>query len=85
MARKTIGVRPEHLTRLDRQRRRGRARSASPSISAPTRSCMSMPTASAPLTARAGGEFVARTAIRSASPEEGRKIHRFDRREGLAL
>ncbi len=40
----------------DRGRLEGR-RSASPSISAPTRSCMSNPTASAPLTVRCGGEI----------------------------
>ena len=44
---KTIGVRPEHLEHLDHRRANGRPRSASPSISARTPSCMSTPTAPA--------------------------------------
>ena len=53
----TIGVRPEHLDAVDQRAATGRARSASPSISAPTRSCTSTVDGIGTITARAGGEF----------------------------
>ncbi len=55
----TIGMRPEHLA-LSKSRENGKARSRSPSISAPTRSCMSMPANAARLTVRAAGEYPVR-------------------------
>ena len=76
---KTIGVRPEHIdvstTAGDVEGRR----SASPSISAPTPSCMSTPTALGTLNVRADGEVAgAATATPIYLTPDPAKIHRFD-------
>ena len=79
-ARRQDDRRPARAHRASRPpRASGRRRSASPSISAPTPSCMSMPTASAPLTVRADGEIRrSATATRSTSRRTRPSIHRFD-------
>ena len=75
---KTIGVRPEHLGISTTDGRVEGRRSASPSISAPTPSCMSTPTASA----RSPCAPAARSPVKHGdtvclTPDPA-KLHRFD-------
>ena len=82
---KTIGVRPEHIARLDHRRGRlARARSASPSTSAPTPSSTSTPSDLGTINVRAGGEMPVNHGDTVYLTPDPAKIHRFDA-SGLAI